>query len=120
MQLFKLKTRIHRFDDFAGFAAEFALSERDLVITNDFLYKPFMERLNLPCRFIMQEQYGLGEPSDEMMNRILNDVRGCDFDRVIAIGGGTVIDISKIFVLKDVANVTDAFERKIPIVNRNS
>ena len=116
MQLFKLKTRIHRFDDFAGFAAEFALNDRDLVITNDFLYKPFMERLNLPCRFIMQEQYGLGEPSDEMMNRILNDVRGCDFDRVIAIGGGTVIDISKIFVLKDVANVTDAFERKIPIV----
>ena len=93
MQLFKLKTRIHRFDDFAGFAAEFALNDRDLVITNDFLYKPFMERLNLPCRFIMQEQYGLGEPSDEMMNRILNDVRGCDFDRVIAIGGGTVIDI---------------------------
>ena len=116
MQLFKLKTRIHRFDDFAGFAAEFALNDCDLVITNDFLYKPFMERLNLPCRFIMQEQYGLGEPSDEMMNRILNDVRGCDFDRVIAIGGGTVIDISKIFVLKDVANVTDAFERKIPIV----
>ena len=46
MQLFKLKTRIHRFDDFAGFAAEFALNDRDLVITNDFLYKPFMERLN--------------------------------------------------------------------------
>ena len=116
MQLFKLKTRLSKFDHFADFAREFKLSEHDLVITNEFLYDPFMKSLNLPCHFIMQEKFGLGDPSDKMMNTILKEVKGVGFDRVIAVGGGTVIDISKLFVLKGVEDVTEAFERKIPIV----
>jgi Alcohol dehydrogenase, class IV len=116
MQLFKLKTTLLGFDTFEEFAKEFNLGEKDLVITNQFLFDPFMKPLELSCHFVMQEKYGFGEPSDEMMNQILNDVRHINYDRVIAIGGGTVIDISKLFVLKDVQNVTDAFERKIPII----
>ena len=73
MQLFKLKTRLSKFDHFADFAREFKLSEHDLVITNEFLYEPFMKSLNLPCHFIMQEKFGLGEPSDKMMNTILKE-----------------------------------------------
>lgn len=115
MQLFKLQTRVSKFDRFSEFANEFELSAKDLVITHQFLYDPFMKALQLPCHFVMQEKYGSGEPSDEMMNQILNDVRKVDYDRVIAIGGGTIIDIAKLFVLKNVTNVTEAFERKIPI-----
>ncbi len=116
MQLFKLKTRLHEFNSFAEFAQDFNLGSSDLVITNEFLFDPFMKSLNLSCHYIMQEKYGLGEPSDEMMNRILNDVRNINYNRIIAIGGGTIIDISKLFVLKGVKDVCDAFERKIPIV----
>lgn len=115
MQLFKLKTQLSRFDTFAQFATEFALSEKDLVITNEFLADPFMKELKLPCHFIFQEKYGQGEPSDEMMNAILADVTKVDYNRVIAIGGGTVIDIAKLFVLKNLNNVVDAFERTIPV-----
>jgi len=114
MQLFSLKTRLSRFDSFAAFAQEFKLSERDLVITHAFLHAPFMK--GLPCHVVMQEQYGAGEPSDLMMNRILADVKGRDFDRVIAVGGGTVIDIAKLFVLEGLEDVVQAFERSIPIV----
>ncbi len=116
MQLFKLQTKIHEFSNFSDFAKEFDLGKNDLVITNEFLFTPFMAPLNLSCHFIMQEKYGLGEPSDEMMNQILADVKNVDYKRIVAIGGGTVIDISKLFVLKDLTNVVDAFERKIPIV----
>ncbi len=116
MQFFKLKTTVSRFETFAQFAQEFKLGAGDLVLTQEFLYKPFMESLNLGCRFVMQEKYGQGEPSDEMMNRILADVAGQSFDRVVAVGGGTVIDIAKLFVLKGVTDVTEAFERKIPII----
>lgn len=116
MQFFKLKTIIGGFATFAEFAKEFALGENDLVLTHEFLYEPFMKSLGLKCRFVMQEKYGLGEPSDEMMNRILADVAGTQYDRVVAVGGGTVIDIAKLFVLKGVTDVTEAFERKIPIV----
>ncbi len=115
MQLFKLKTRLSEFNSFAEFAQEFNLTKEDLIITNEFLYNPHMCSLNLPCRFIMQEHYGLGEPSDEMINRILADIQLENYTRVIAVGGGTVIDISKLFTLRGIINATDAFERKIPI-----
>lgn len=116
MQLFSLKTRLSRFDSFADFAREFQLSERDLVITHAFLHGPFMKALDLRCHVVMQEQYGTGEPSDVMMNRILAEVKNLSFDRVVAVGGGTVIDIAKLFVLQNLENVVDAFERSIPIV----
>ena len=64
MQLLKLKSRLHRFEYFADFAKEFKLGDKDLVITNEFLYEPFMKSLGLKCHFVMQEKYGLGEPSD--------------------------------------------------------
>lgn len=116
MQLFKLKSVTHHFDTFAEFAKEFCLGERDLVITNEFIYEPYMKACQLPCHFVMQEKYGQGEPSDEMMNNILADIRNIQFDRVIGIGGGTVIDISKLFVLKGLNDVLDAFDRKIPLI----
>ena len=115
MQLFKLTTKVSKFDLFTDFAQEFNLSDKDLIITHQFLFEPFMKTLKLPCHFVMQEKYGTGEPSDEMINQILADIRTLKYDRVIAIGGGTVIDIAKLFVLQNVENVTDAFERKIPI-----
>lgn len=120
MIMFKLKTSISKCDSFAEFAKEFNLNEKDLVITQSFIYTPFMEKLGLPCHFIMQDKYGAGEPSDEMMNNILNDLRGAQYDRVIGVGGGTVIDISKLFVLKNLTNATEAFERKIPIEKEKS
>lgn len=120
MQLFKLKTNIHECASFREFASSFALGERDLVITNGFLYEPFMAELGLPCHFVMQEQYGQGEPSDEMMDSILRDLEGTQFDRVVAIGGGTVIDISKLFVLRGLSCSRDAFEHRIPLIKEKS
>ena len=54
-------------------------------------------RDRLPCHFVMQEHYSTGEPSEEMMNQILHDLQGTDYDRVIAVGGGTVIDICLLY-----------------------
>ena len=38
---------IYKFDTFGAFAEEFKLGERDVVLTNEFIYKPFMEELGL-------------------------------------------------------------------------
>ena len=116
MTPFQLVTKISTFDTFSEFATTFNLNEHDLIITQSFIIKPFMHDLNLPCHFIMQDHYGTGEPSDEMVNHIISDLQHIDYDRIIGIGGGTVIDIAKILALKDVTNSTLAFERKIPIV----
>ena len=63
---------------------------------------------------IWQEDYGLGEPSDEMAEKIYADIKG-KFKRIIGIGGGTIIDISKLFALREILPITELFDRKLEI-----
>ena len=116
--MFTVKSNIHQFDTFAHFAQAFQLGKGDLVITQSFIHGPYIKPLGLECHFLMQEQYGAGEPSDEMIQRMMDDLRTVHYDRVVAVGGGTVIDISKLFALGCLESVTDAFERKIPIAKQ--
>jgi hypothetical protein len=114
--MFSVKTNIQQYDTFGQFAEAYKLGADDLVITQSFIYEPYMKPLGLKCHFVMQEKYGAGEPSDEMIQHIMDDLRSVSYKRVVAVGGGTVIDISKLFALGTLMNVTDAFEHKIPIV----
>ncbi|WMJ82376.1 4-hydroxybutyrate dehydrogenase [Clostridium sp. MB40-C1] len=116
MRLLKIQPELHKFNTFAEFAKEFNIGEGDFVLTNEFLYTPFMQELNLKADFLFQEKFGLGEPSDEMINAIMAEMRGKDYKRIIAIGGGSIIDISKLLALKDSGNCVDLFERTVPIV----
>lgn len=115
MQLLNMKTKIHHFDRFEDFANEFKINKNDLILTHLFLYDPFMSPLKLEARVIIQENFGSGEPTDLMMNAILNEANKSPYNRVFAVGGGTVLDIAKLLILKDLTNVVDAFERKIPL-----
>lgn len=116
MKLFKLPTQIHKFDEFKKFAEEFTIGEGDLVLTHQFLFDPFMKPLNLKADFIMQETYGVGEPSDEMIDRVMADVAGKPYKRVIAIGGGTVIDIAKLLIFEATGDTLAMFERRVDFV----
>lgn len=118
--MFQLKTRVSIVDSFTRFASEYALNDNDVIITQSFIYEQYIKNLNLSSHFIMQDEYGSGEPTDEMMNAILKVINKLSFNRIIAVGGGTVIDISKIFVLNDVHDVTDVFERRIPIQRKKT
>jgi 4-hydroxybutyrate dehydrogenase len=109
-----LKTALHRFDNCADFAKEFAIGEGDLIITNEFIHQPYFGALNLDAEILYQEKYGLGEPSDEMAEAMFADMKG-NFRRIIAIGGGTIIDIAKIFALRNVMPVADLFDRRLDI-----
>lgn len=116
MKNFQLTPQIHSFDNFKDFAVEFKIGEGDLVLTHEFIYEPFMKPLNLKSDFIFQEKYGFGEPSDEMINKIIADMPNKKINRIIAIGGGTVIDISKLMIFKDVSDCLDLFEKKVPFI----
>ncbi|KAB3530479.1 4-hydroxybutyrate dehydrogenase [Alkaliphilus pronyensis] len=115
MEIFRLKTKIHKSETFKDFTKEFGLGDRDLVLTNRFLYDEFMTDLKLNSRFIMQEEFGGGEPTDEMINSIIKEAKKVEYDRLIAVGGGTVLDIGKLLILKDIDNVVDAFDKKVPL-----
>jgi len=114
--MFKVKTQVHQIDRFTDFVDQFDINDQDLILTHQFLYDAYMKDLNLKGRYMMQEAYGTGEPSDVMMNAILKDANQAPFNRIIAIGGGTVLDIAKLLVLKDIDDVVDAFEKKVDLV----
>ena len=109
-----IKPSIYKYGTAKEFAEEFKLGKGDLVITNEYIYNPYFGELNLGCDTIFQEKYGAGEPSDDMLEAIYKDVKG-EHKRIVAIGGGTVIDISKIFALKYVSPILDLYDGKKPI-----
>lgn len=116
MQLLTIKPQLHKFDHFAEFAQEFQLGKGDLVFTHEFIYKPYMEALGLECDFLFQEHYGNGEPNSDMANKLLSDASNKHYDRVIAVGGGSVIDLGKILALKDITDSLALFQGKQPAI----
>ena len=54
---------VYKFQTFAQMAEEFKLNERDVVLTNEFIYTPFMKDLGLKCHYVFKEKFVAGEPS---------------------------------------------------------
>lgn len=109
-----VEPKIFKYETCKEFAEAFEIGQGDLVITNEYIYQPAFGQLDLKCDVIFQEAYGAGEPSDDMAEAIYRDIPGSP-KRVIAIGGGTVIDISKLFALKYVSPILDLYDGKLPI-----
>lgn len=112
MQKFMIKPVICKFNTAEEFAKNFEIGEKDLIITNQYIFEPYFGELGLKCHTIYQEKYGKGEPSDEMVESMYRDV--CiEPERIIAIGGGTIMDIAKLFSLRQMHPVLDLYDGKI-------
>lgn len=107
MKAFQIVPSITEYARFADFAQEAKLGANDLILTNEYIYEPAISALGLGCQTLFQEKYGAGEPSDVMVDAILDALRDSQYDRIIAVGGGTIIDIAKVLA---VANPTDTVD----------
>jgi 4-hydroxybutyrate dehydrogenase len=116
MKVLQVKPQIHQFNYVKEFTGFFNVGAGDLILTHEFLYTPYLEELHLAADFLFQEKYGVGEPSDEMIDAIIQAIGGKEYKRIIAIGGGTVIDIAKLLIIKDAKQALDLFEKKIALI----
>ncbi|MDO5114906.1 MAG: 4-hydroxybutyrate dehydrogenase [Synergistaceae bacterium] len=91
-----LKTELHRFKDCAAFAREFSLGAGDLIFTIRPIYENYFEKLKLPVKTLFWEDFGSGEPTDLTTDAIIEAAAKLDFKRLIAVGGGSVVDIAKV------------------------
>ncbi len=105
MKLLQVVPTIHEYAAFPAFAADFALTARDLIFTGGRTYRRFLEPLHLPCAVLLREDFGTGEPTDDAVNAAL---RARDelharleggLHRIIAIGGGSVMDMAKVLAV---------------------
>ena len=108
-----LKPEIQKYATCKEFCEDFNIKEDDLIITNEYIYNPNFSQIGLKCHVLFQEKYGAGEPSDEMVEAIWNDIKDLGFKRIFAIGGGTIIDISKLFAMSNVSPVLDLYDKKV-------
>jgi len=113
---FMLKTTIASSESLAAFYKDWGVGQNDLIVTNEFLLKDEPA----PCDCLYQERYGSGEPTDEMVDAMLLDIKGKNYNRIIAIGGGTVIDIAKLFVFEDGCNCEEIFAKGASLERKRS
>lgn len=114
MQELMLRPTIYRFQTCQEFVDQYHIGEGDLILTNEFIYEPFFTSMNLGCDVLYQEKYGTGEPTDVMAEAIARDMNP-NAKRIIAIGGGTIIDIAKILALDSILPIEDLYDGKLPI-----
>lgn len=109
---FSLPTVIESADSFREFAQRTAICAEDLILTNEFIYEPFIRPCDVTCPVLFQERYGAGEPNDEMIDAIRRDIPK-DTERIIAVGGGTVIDIAKVLTFSGEWSAEDIFMGRV-------
>ncbi len=114
MKQFLIKPLVTQCESCEEFVAQFQLGAGDLILTNEYIYTPAFGAMNLPCHVIYQEAYGEGEPSDQLVEAIFRDMPK-EVTRIVAIGGGGVIDVAKILALQHVAPVVDLYDGKLPV-----
>ena len=105
------KPTLHQFQTCKAFATEFNLDEKDLILTNAYIYNPYFGSMGLKVHTIYQEEYGTGEPTDVMVDAILADAAKTGCKRIVAIGGGTVIDIAKVLAVSDGEGVDELYDK---------
>lgn len=113
MREFFVAPEIHSFSTFGDFAKEFTVGKGDLILTNECIYDLYMKKLNLDCKYVFQEKYGDGEPTDVMVDEILTVANEADYKRIIAVGGGTILDISKFLRVANCENIDQMYDKMV-------
>lgn len=119
MKIFKLSPEILTFNKCEEFCSKFNINKNDLIITNEYIYKPFFENFIKDATVIYRRDFGSGEPTDVMVEKIYNQIKNTNYKRVIGIGGGSILDVAKLFSLEKLTPVCDLFEKKFePVKNK--
>lgn len=113
MQALRVVPAIHYFDTFKEFNEEFKLGKGDILVTNQWMYDPYVKPLGIDMPVIYQEKYGAGEPTDEMMDAMKAEMDKYEYDRIIAFGGGTIVDCCKVLACEIPEKVADLYTGKV-------
>ena len=118
MKELALYTEIHKFETCAEFSREFALGADDLLFTIRPIYEAYFAPLGLPVKTLFWEDFGSGEPTDVMTDAIIEAASRLGFKRIVAAGGGSIIDIAKAVAVSG-GRTTDELYDAAPDIERS-
>lgn len=116
MKSFAIKPEIIQFDTGKQFCETYQPGEGDLILSNEYIFEPYLSAYCSKVTTVYVEKYGTGEPSDEMVEAIYADIADKEYKRVFGVGGGTVLDLAKLFALKTISPVCDLYSKKFPAI----
>lgn len=99
MNEFSIRPSIFLYDTVEELAQKLHIGKGDVLLTSGFVYSPLIEPLDLSCQVVLRDRYGRGDPTDLMVDAIRADLREKEFRRIVAVGGGAIMDIAKLLVL---------------------
>lgn len=114
-----LQPEVQSFATFSEFAEAFHIGKGDLILTNEPILPNFKAEIPEGTAIMCMERYGLGEPSDVMVEAIQADAVKTGFTRLIAVGGGAVIDTAKALCVADGRNMDELFDEDPAVLKRN-
>lgn len=114
MSQFRVKPTLCQIDSCKAFCEQFEVGKGDLILTNPTYFEGFFDGCADGATVVFLKKYGKGEPTDLMVEALYQDIKDLEYKRVIAIGGGSIIDIAKIIAQETISPVVDLFEKKIP------
>lgn len=115
MQQFQVVPKIVMCETVTEFCEAYQVGKGDLLFVSGGAYERSFRGLADGAVIVNYRKYGLGEPTDQMAEGIYADIRDVEYHRVIAVGGGTILDVAKLFALKYISPVVDLFEGKLPV-----
>ena len=99
MKTFRVVPQISCCDTFREFADHFQVGNGDILVTNRRRYEKYVKPAGVAIPVLFREDYGKGEPTDEMIDAMGRDMKQYDVKRIIAFGGGTIVDMCKVLAL---------------------
>lgn len=115
MKIFQQKSKIQKFEHAEEFVKEYQIGKGDFILASKSIYETYFAPLKLEAHVEYKSKYGMGEPTDIMIDGLLQDFARTDCTRIIAIGGGAVIDMAKILVLDGTYKTEEIFRREVPL-----
>lgn len=112
MKLFQMGPLVQECSTAAEFVQEFNIGKGDFVLASKSIYENYFAGLLKDAEVRFKSDYGNGEPTDKMVDALLADFRKLKCKRIIAIGGGAVIDMAKILVLDTEAAAAEIYQKK--------
>ena len=116
MDVFQQTTKILQYAAVQEFLQEFSFRENDYILASRSIYEAFFTDPIGKASIAFHSDYGRGEPDDRMLDAMLKDMRKKQPDRIIAIGGGSVIDCAKLFVFEGNASAEEMFLQTCELV----
>ncbi len=116
MRQLKIEPVIYEYDGIMEFIKSFRVGKDDLIITSKKLYDEYLKYHIKESAVIFTENYGEGYPSDNMVESIYENIKRIAYERVIAVGGNSILEIGKILALKNISPVIDLFENRLEVI----